>query len=287
MLENISSELLIEIIHVDNIKFNNNYKYEDIISPFSRFYYIKEGNSKIVIKGEEIEMKAGNLYLIPSFTPCSYYFENGMNHYFIHCILSFQNGINPFLYLKILKEVKAEIIDALLFIKIFELHPDKRLPDYYPKNYHKTMWHNKNEYQKKIKLKWESDGIVKQIFSRFIEKNNKNTMYNSLRYNIEDIFFYIRENLNNDISVQNLAEKSFLSTDHFSKVFKNSVGIGPKEYIIRQRLEKAQMLLLTTDHSMQEIISYVNFKSLAYFSRIFKKYNTLTPTQYRKYKHPR
>lgn len=286
MSENLSNELVVEIIHVDNIKFDDDYIQEDIISPFSRFYYIKEGNSKIVIKGEEIKMKSGNLYLIPSFTPCSYYFHKGMNHYFIHCILSFQSGLNPFLYLKILKEVNANTIDTLLFEEIFELHPNKRLPDYYPEIYHKTMWHNKNEYQKKIKLKWESDGIIKQLFSRFLKDDDKKVMYNSLRYNIETIFFYIRENFMNDISIKDLAEKSFLSTDHFSKVFKEAVGIGPKEYIIRQRLEKAQMLLLTTDYSVQEIIEHVNFKSLAYFSRIFKKYNSLTPTQYRKFKDP-
>jgi len=287
MLDNFSSELLIEIIHVDHIQFKDDHTYEDIISPFSRIYYIKDGISKIILKGEELEIKAGHLYLIPSFTPCSYYFKKGMNHYFLHCIFSFQNGLNPFLHLKTLKEVPAEILDSLLFSRIFELHPEKRLPNYYPNVYHRTMWQNKNSYQKKFKLKWESDAIVKQLFSRFIVDTDKKTLHHSLRYTIEDIFFYLRENLANDISIQELAEKSFLSPDHFSKVFKEFVGIGPKEYIIRLRLEKAQMLLLTTDYSIQEIIVHVNFNSLAYFSRIFKKYNSLTPTQYRKFKDPR
>ena len=75
---------------------------------------------------------------------------------------------------------------------------------------------------------------------------------------------------------------SFLSTDHFSKTFKSAVRLGPCEFILRQRLQIAQLLLSTTNMSLQEICQATNFKNLSYFSYIFKKNYKLSPSTYRK-----
>lgn len=275
-------DLSSEIIHVDNIRFEEDTVHENIISPFSRLYYIESGVSQVMIRGVKTELKAHNLYLIPGFTPCSYYFKKGMNHYFIHCIFSLKKSLNPFPYINILKEVKAIEIDFSLFKRIFQLHPDKRLPHYNPHVYHKTMWQHKDDYYKDIKLKWESEGIVQQLFSRFITQDSMQLIQGMSRYKIEDVLFYIKENLQEDIFITDLAQLCHLSPDHFTRVFKSIIGIGPKEYIIRERLQQAQLLLLTTDLNVNEILSLVNFKSAAYFSRIFKKYTLLSPLEYRK-----
>ena len=58
--------------------------------------------------------------------------------------------------------------------------------------------------------------------------------------------------------------------------------MAPCEFIIRKRIEKAQFLLLTTDMSQDQIIGKTNFKSDSYFCRIFKKYTSYTPANYRK-----
>ncbi|MFI2744291.1 helix-turn-helix domain-containing protein [Zhouia sp. PK063] len=282
MENNEISQLEIEIIHVDHIKFKDNYLvHENIVSPFTRLYYIHKGKTKLILNDKTIYLKEGNLYIIPAFTSCNYFFEKGMDHYFMHCIFSLPNGLNPFFYFQIEQEVKASLLDEFLFKRLFELHPDKRLPDYDPNVYQKTMWGTKNDYSKELKLLWESNGIVQQIFSKFIKQESKKPLQTLLRYNIESIFYFIKNNLNTDITVDELAKKAYLSTDHFSKMFKQAIGIGPKEYIIRQRLEKAQFLLLTTDMPLQQILEYTNFKTLAYFSRIFKKYHGVSPSSYR------
>ncbi|MGS2739170.1 helix-turn-helix domain-containing protein [Sinomicrobium sp. M5D2P17] len=282
MENSILSQLDIQIIHVDHIRFENDLKYENIISPFTRLYYIHKGRAEVYINEKPVILKEQFLYIIPAFTMCTYLFEKGMDHYFSHCVFSLSNGLNPFIYFEIQQEIKATLLDKLLFKELFELNPNKRLPDYDPHIYQKTMWNTKNEYQKELQILWGSTGIMQQFFSKFIKKERQRSLQNLLRYNIESIFYFIKFNLNTDISVKQLANMAHLSTDHFSKVFRQVIGIGPKEYLIRQRLEKAQLLLLTTDMPIIEIIENTNFKTPAYFSRIFKKYNRITPTAYRK-----
>ena len=283
-LKSFSNDLTIEIVHVDHIIFEENVIHEDIISPFTRLYFVKKGKSKLVIAGVEYLLEENKLYVIPSFTQCSYYFEKGMDHIFIHCILSLQQTVNPFFYLQTQSGVQASELDQMLFERLLKLHPHRRLPDYHPRVYHRTMWDQKfNHYDNSI-LNLESDGIVKQIFSRFIIDKAIKPLQSLNRYNIDNIFFYIREHLDSDIDLQDLAQIACVTPDHFSKVFKACMGIGPKEYIIRERLQKAQLLLLTTDMPIKEILNYINFKSSAYFTRIFTKYNGINPSDYRRRK---
>jgi YesN/AraC family two-component response regulator len=56
----------------------------------------------------------------------------------------------------------------------------------------------------------------------------------------------------------------------------------PSEFIIKKRLEKAKLLLLTTNYPLSEIIQQTGFKTTPYFCRMFKKYTSFTPEQFRK-----
>jgi transcriptional regulator GlxA family with amidase domain len=102
-----------------------------------------------------------------------------------------------------------------------------------------------------------------------------------LKYNIQPILLYIRNNLQQNIKVDELADIACFSKDHFSRVFKNITGLAPCDYIISKRIERAQFLLLTTDLSQNQIIEQTGFRSASYFSRIFKKHTSYTPVQYR------
>jgi AraC family transcriptional regulator len=72
------------------------------------------------------------------------------------------------------------------------------------------------------------------------------------------------------------------SKDHFTRIFKSLLGMPPCEFIIRKRIEKAQLLLLTTDLSHTRIMEETGIRNASYFSRIFKKYTSYTPAVYRR-----
>ncbi len=127
----------------------------------------------------------------------------------------------------------------------------------------------------------ETIGNLKQLFSRFLEPGQNYPVAGMLKYNIQPILLYIRNHLRQNISVEELAGIACFSKDHFSRVFKTITGMAPCDYIIRQRIERSQFLLLTTDLSQNQIIDQTGFRSASYFSRIFKKHTSYSPAQYR------
>ena len=85
-----------------------------------------------------------------------------------------------------------------------------------------------------------------------------------------DIFGYIKENLDGDLSNKKLASVANVSEDYVGQYFKMLTGINPQDYIEYQRMERAVSLLRTSKKSIREIGADVGFKDTAYFCRRFK-----------------
>lgn len=85
-----------------------------------------------------------------------------------------------------------------------------------------------------------------------------------------DIFGYIRENLEGDLSNKVLAGVANVSEDYVGQYFKMLTGINPQDYIEYQRMEKAVNLLRTSKKSIRDIGRDVGYKDTAYFCRRFK-----------------
>ena len=97
-----------------------------------------------------------------------------------------------------------------------------------------------------------------------------------------DVFNYIKQNLDADLSNRVLAYIANLSEDYVGQYFKMMAGINPQDYIEYQRMEKAVELLRTTKYSIKEIGRRVGFRDTAYFCRRFKMMFGLTARQMRK-----
>jgi AraC-like DNA-binding protein len=72
-----------------------------------------------------------------------------------------------------------------------------------------------------------------------------------------------------------------LNPNYFSKLFTASVGMPPSRFILKTRMEKAKKLLAFTHLSVGEIAAAVGFSDPLYFSRTFRRYAGLPPTEYR------
>jgi AraC-like DNA-binding protein len=264
------------------LSFNSDSDYQDIISPFTRIYLITEGCGSLIIGNKKIPLEAGNLYLIPSFTPCTYHFSEGLGHYYIHFSIDAPNGLSPFNMYSYTNKTAATELDKNLFIRLVEINPNIQLPHHHPNVYQNKLWLNKKVTYTSASHYLETTGILKQLFSRFLEPCQSQVMTSMLKYNIQPILLHIQNNLGRDICVNELADMACFSKDHFSRVFKSITGMAPCDYIIRKRIERAQFLLLTTEMGQKEIIEETGFRSASYFSRIFKKITTYTPERYRK-----
>ncbi len=108
-------------------------------------------------------------------------------------------------------------------------------------------------------------------------KKNKNQP--EFSPHIRNCIKYINENLSEKIRVSSVAEYCGISSDYLSQIFKREIGENLSSYIVRQKLEKAKILLLK-GMSSKGICVEVGFSSQAYFITLFKRYYKMTPSDY-------
>jgi AraC family transcriptional regulator len=92
----------------------------------------------------------------------------------------------------------------------------------------------------------------------------------------------IRARLSEDITLDELAVEARLSPFHFARMFKESVGVPPRVYLTRLRMEKACELLQQTDLPVTEIALEVGYSSNQVLARVFIKHQRMTPSDYRR-----
>ena len=94
---------------------------------------------------------------------------------------------------------------------------------------------------------------------------------------------FIDQNLDRTIGVGELARLVRLSPTHFSRMFKRSVGVTPRVYVTRIRVERAKILLAQTSLSLCQIALDCGFCDQAHMSRIFHQVVGATPSRWRKH----
>lgn len=92
---------------------------------------------------------------------------------------------------------------------------------------------------------------------------------------------YVREQLAEEISVERLAELVELSPFHFSRVFKQTTGMSPLQFVTRERITRAQQLIRETSLSLIEIALEVGYASPSHFAQVFRRVAGVTPTEFR------
>lgn len=93
---------------------------------------------------------------------------------------------------------------------------------------------------------------------------------------------YIHAHLGEDMSLRSLAEQLHLSVHYFGRLFRQSIGKTPHQYVTECRLEKSKQLLKQTNLSITEITAQVGFKSQSHFTTVFRQQMQVTPLQFRK-----
>ena len=93
---------------------------------------------------------------------------------------------------------------------------------------------------------------------------------------------YIADNYQAPLSLPDIASYSCMSPYHFLRVFKDTYGETPNEFLMRLRIEKAKGMLITENYSVSEVCEKVGYISLGSFSSLFLKQVGMAPTLYRR-----
>jgi len=93
---------------------------------------------------------------------------------------------------------------------------------------------------------------------------------------------YISANIENDITLADLAKVGGQSLFHFARKFTHTMGVSPKRYVSRMRLDKAMAELAEGKLPLAEIALNAGFSSQASFTRAFRRATNMTPQEYRR-----
>lgn len=118
-----------------------------------------------------------------------------------------------------------------------------------------------------------------------IDKNieNKSKAVTSGKHTkVEDAANYIHSNYTENISLDALSKALYVNKSYLSRIFREITGYTVNEYITIQRIKKAKELLKDSDYNITHIAELLGYDSITYFERMFKAYEKMSPTEYRK-----
>lgn len=132
------------------------------------------------------------------------------------------------------------------------------------------------------------DLMIQELIVRLLQTKAKSLLVNDTEVfndtRIGSVIKYIKSHLTDkDINVEALAKQAYMSTSHFHKQFKNTLGISPIDYINSERIKFAKKLIKESKNIRISDIAYKSgFNNTSYFNRQFKKHEMITPTQFLK-----
>lgn len=276
------------LMNVDLVQLDSKWNYRNVISPYHRIYYITGGEGEISHFEKKLKLEEGYLYIIPSFTLCNLSCEQLLNQYFVQFFEETSDGKSLFASNRSIFKVEAKPVDVLNFERLTFINPGRginRSDD--PKIYEKDIFYKEYQelnMQQNTAHFLETQGILLQLVSRFtapeiIAQRERD----HIPVKILDTISHIVMNLHMPLSVRFLADRIYLNSEYFSRLFEQYTGSRPLSYINEKRIERAQYLILTSRAKYIEIARMTGFESLSHFSRTFKKVTGMSPKAYGKH----
>lgn len=269
------------MLNVGHAVHESDWNFKDIMSPFTRIYYVTKGTATVTIGDTRHSLSPGNMYIIPAFTRHSDACEGRFCHYYVHIYEApsgedslIDNYDFPF-------EIQGIPLDLTLFQALCEhnLQMALKAPD--PRVYDtKTSLIDCVRINRERPLwdRLESLGIIYQLLGRFLKVAT--TKYDATDPRIRDAIKLISASSETP-AVNSLARNVGMTADHFIRLFKKEVGCTPAQFAIERKMMQAMLMLASEPTMIKEVAYSLGYDNLSYFTRLFKRHTGLTPLAYR------
>lgn len=225
--------------------------------------YCIEGTGSITLQGENYLLKVNDFFIIPRNTPHHYQssLSNPWSIYWIH----FEGKHGDLLYNRLIKESNPQTFSLPYEEKRIELF---------------DMIFNilENSFEQR-NLELVNLNLL-QFLSTFIYHKEMFPSHYEVDFIHKSIRF-MKNNLNSNYTLQELAGELNISASHYSDLFKKKTGSSPIQFFNQLKIHKACQYLYFTDISIKELCINLGFIDPYYFSRLFKKLMGIAPVKYR------
>ena len=92
---------------------------------------------------------------------------------------------------------------------------------------------------------------------------------------------FVHAKMEDDLSLDEMAQSVGLSTAHFARMFRKSTGETPHQFVLRHRIERAAAMLRAPDARVLDVAVACGFKTQQHFAQVFRDVCGVSPTQYR------
>lgn len=276
---NLASSLHLQVYAFDRVKVESWWNFHGHISPFTRLFLIEDGDQEVRWGGRTRICRPGFLYLIPPFVPVDYVCRRWCLQHYAIFTATVEDGNDlcsafSFDYEQPAQPLHHELSRHLMAeIPSFGL----RTADATDPNFNLYIWQTQLE-QLSASQALFAQGVVRLLLAPFLFSARPQPQM--LRFS--RLLRFLDANLERPISLAEMAAQLSLNPTYFSDLFHGHFGIRPMEYLRRRRLDKALVLLATTDHTVAEIASLCGFDEPNYFFRVFKQQFNTTPRSFRR-----
>lgn len=130
-----------------------------------------------------------------------------------------------------------------------------------------------------------ADIALQELLVHIIQLQTMNALdgnsFTSHQTLLRHIVQFIRDNLNEKLTIKELHNEACMSKTSFYRYFKRELGISPNDFVIKERIKKAKALLREESLQINQVSYESGFDDCNYFIRAFKKQEGITPKQYR------
>ena len=132
--------------------------------------------------------------------------------------------------------------------------------------------------KKELGYPYKCSAILCEIFAECYTQNYVSKPQHSKIQKAEE--YLLKHYKNSNLSIKEIADKSFMSEVYFRKLFKEKYGISPQKYIINLRIQNAVGLISTGYYSLKDVAYMSGYHDYKYFSVEFKKAKGVSPSEY-------
>ena len=127
----------------------------------------------------------------------------------------------------------------------------------------------------------ETSTICMSMYDDFVRRVHRSRENSKYSEPIQRCCNYIEMNIDRNIHAQELADLVGYSVTYFTRRFREETGFGISDYVKAARIERAKILLETSENSVQEISEKLGFTTRNYFTKCFREITGMTPVEYR------
>ena len=126
---------------------------------------------------------------------------------------------------------------------------------------------------------------TRQSNKKYIPRRNSvvwpgDDSYNDIRPEIQGVLNFVKNHYNEPITIQQVADSLYISPSYLMHLIKSNIGKTFNTFLLEYRMEKAKELLKNPGIQIQSVATQVGYSDVKYFNKLFKKYTSLTPSDY-------